>query len=230
MSNTADRREELKHRASEIRLPKDFVFGSATSAYQIEGAAWLDGKGESIWDRFTRQRGAIVDGSSGNVACDHYHLWPRDIALMQELGLSAYRFSLAWARLLPQGSGKVNKPGIAFYDRLIDGLLEAGIEPFLTLYHWDLPQALQDKGGWYDRDTARRFADYAAIAAGAFGDRVTKWTTLNEPWTFCWWGHATGEGCAGACRWRQGRHHRQPSCASCPRARRTADPRRGKGR
>lgn len=197
MSNTADRREELLHRASRIRFPRDFIFGSATAAYQIEGAIDADGKGESIWDRFTRQPGAIVDGSSGKVACDHYRLWRQDIALMQELGLQAYRFSLSWTRLQPKGSGKANAAGLAFYDRLIDGLLEAGIEPFLTLYHWDLPQALQVKGGWYSRDTAMRFADYAATAAAAFGDRVTKWTTLNEPWTFCWSGHAEGEDAPG---------------------------------
>ena len=197
MSNTAERREELLHRASQIRFPRDFVFGSATAAYQIEGAIDADGKGESIWDRFTDRPGAIVDGSSGKIACDHYRLWRQDIALMQELGLQAYRFSLSWTRLQPKGSGKANPAGIAFYDRLIDGLLEAGIEPYLTLYHWDLPQALQVKGGWYSRDTALRFADYAATAAAAFGDRVTKWTTLNEPWTFCWSGHAEGEDAPG---------------------------------
>lgn len=197
MSSIAEWREILLDRAGRIRFPQDFVFGSATSAYQIEGAHALDGKGESIWDRFTRRPGAIADGTTGDIACDHYHLFPRDIALMKEMGLKAYRFSLSWPRLLPSGSGRRNAAGADFYNRLIDALLEADIEPFLTLYHWDLPQALQDRGGWYNRDTAMRFADYAAEAAQLFGDRVSKWTTLNEPWTFCWWGHATGEDAPG---------------------------------
>ena len=197
MSNTANRREDLIERAGEIRFPADFIFGSATAAYQIEGAATLDGKGESIWDRFTRKPGAIVDGTNADVTCDHYHLYPRDIALMKEMGLKAYRFSLSWPRLLPEGSGRINRKGVDFYDRLIDSLLEQDIEPFLTLYHWDLPQKLQALGGWYSRDTAHRFADYAAQAAALYGDRVKRWTTLNEPWTFCWWGHATGEDAPG---------------------------------
>ncbi|MDB5556434.1 MAG: Beta-glucosidase [Rhizobium sp.] len=197
MSSIANRHAALIDRVGEIRFPKDFIFGSATAAYQIEGAMALDGKGESIWDRFTRRPGVIVDGSNGDIACDHYHLYPRDIALMREMGLKAYRFSLSWPRLLPQGSGRLNQKGAEFYDRLIDALLAEDIEPFVTLYHWDLPQALQDKGGWYSRDTAMRFADYAAQAAGLLGDRVSKWTTLNEPWTFCWSGHALGEDAPG---------------------------------
>ncbi|TIT48859.1 MAG: glycosyl hydrolase family protein, partial [Mesorhizobium sp.] len=178
-------------------FPRGFVFGAATAAYQIEGSPDADGKGESIWDRFCRIPGAIVDGSSGDVACDHYHRWKEDIAVLKALGLGAYRFSLAWTRLLPEGRGEVNAKGIAFYDRLIDDLLEAGIEPYATLYHWDLPQALQDRGGWYSRETAAAFADYAGLAARSFGDRVRKWTTLNEPWTFRWSGHATGEDAPG---------------------------------
>lgn len=193
MSNTA----ELFERAKAIRLPQGFLFGAATAAYQIEGAHLADGKGESIWDRFCRKPGAIIDGSSGDIACDHYRLWRDDITLMRDLGLGAYRFSLAWTRIQANGGGKANPLGLAFYDRLIDGLLQAGITPYVTLYHWDLPQALQDKGGWYNRDTAMRFAEYADIATRAFGDRVKAWTTLNEPWTFCWSGHASGEDAPG---------------------------------
>ena len=197
MSKPAESISALAERARAIVLPRGFVIGAATSAYQIEGAHDLDGKGESIWDRFTKRPGAIVDKSTGDVACDHYRLWRDDIALMKKLNLDAYRFSLAWTRILPAGGGRANGKGIAFYDRLIDGLLAAGIEPFVTLYHWDLPQALQERGGWYNRDTAKYFADYTEAAARAFGDRVKRWTTLNEPWTFCWSGHATGEDAPG---------------------------------
>ncbi|RWE44608.1 MAG: beta-glucosidase [Mesorhizobium sp.] len=196
-SSIDNARRALEARASGLVFPRGFVFGAATAAYQIEGSPDADGKGESIWDRFCRIPGAIVDGSSGDVACDHYHRWKEDIAVLKALGLGAYRFSLAWTRLLPEGRGEANAVGIAFYDRLIDDLLEAGIEPYATLYHWDLPQALQDRGGWYNRETAAAFADYAGLAARSFGDRVRKWTTLNEPWTFCWSGHATGEDAPG---------------------------------
>ncbi|TIT63263.1 MAG: beta-glucosidase [Mesorhizobium sp.] len=196
-SSIDNARRALEARASGLVFPRGFVFGAATAAYQIEGSPDADGKGESIWDRFCRIPGAIVDGSSGDVACDHYHRWKEDIAVLKALGLGAYRFSLAWTRLLPEGRGEVNAKGIAFYDRLVDDLLEAGIEPYATLYHWDLPQALQDRGGWYNRETAAAFADYAGLAARNFGDRVRKWTTLNEPWTFCWSGHATGEDAPG---------------------------------
>lgn len=188
---------DLLARARALRLPGDFVFGGATAAYQIEGAWNEDGKGESIWDRFCRQPGVILDASSGDVACDHYHRWRDDIALMQALELDAYRFSVSWSRVQPLGSGALNAAGLAFYDRLIDGLLQAGITPYLTLYHWDLPQALQDKGGWYNRDTAHRLADHAENMARRYGDRVRHWTTLNEPWTFCWSGHASGEDAPG---------------------------------
>lgn len=189
--------ETLLARARALRLPGDFVFGGATAAYQIEGAWNEDGKGESIWDRFCRQPGVIIDKSSGDLACDHYHLWREDIALMKTLELDAYRFSISWSRVQPLGSGALNPAGLAFYDRLIDGLLEAGITPYLTLYHWDLPQALQDKGGWYNRDTSYRLADHAEAMARRYGDRVRHWTTLNEPWTFCWSGHASGEDAPG---------------------------------
>lgn len=199
MTSSIDKRRLLEARAASLVFPNGFVFGAATAAYQIEGAPDADGKGESIWDRFCRLPGVIVDGSSGDVACDSYHRWKDDIALLKALGLDAYRFSFAWTRLLPQGGGAPNAKGIAFYNRLIDDLLEADIEPYATLYHWDLPQALQDRGGWYNRDTAGYLADYASLAARHFGDRVKKWTTLNEPWTFCWSGHASGEDAPGLC-------------------------------
>jgi beta-glucosidase len=189
--------DDLLARARALHLPRDFVFGGATAAYQIEGGWNADGKGESIWDRFCRKPGAVIDGTSGDVACDHYNLWQDDIRLMTDLGLDAYRFSIAWSRVQPDGQGAMNPKGIAFYDRLIDGLLAAGITPYLTLYHWDLPQALQDKGGWYNRDTAHRLADHAETMARHYGDRVRHWTTLNEPWTFCWSGHASGEDAPG---------------------------------
>ncbi len=162
-------------------FPPDFLWGAATAAYQIEGAWRDDGKGESIWDRFTHTPGKIVDGSTGDDACDHYHRWSQDIALMAGLGLRAYRFSISWPRILPAGSGKINPAGLDFYSRLVDGLLSAGIQPMATLYHWDLPQALQDRGGWPNRDTAKYFADYAGAVVRRLGDRVKYWATLNEP-------------------------------------------------
>jgi len=162
-------------------FPPDFIWGAATASYQIEGAWNEDGKGESIWDRFSHTPGKIANGDTGDVASDHYHRWPEDVALMKEIGLQAYRFSIAWPRLLPEGRGSVNQPGLDFYDRLVDGLLEAGIEPFVTLYHWDLPQALQDQGGWPARSAAEAFVEYADLASRTLGDRVTYWMTLNEP-------------------------------------------------
>jgi beta-glucosidase len=169
-----------------------FLWGSATSAFQIEGAAAEDGRRPSIWDTFCQVPGAIDDASTGDVACDHYHRWPQDIALMRDLGLDAYRFSIAWPRVVPEGTGAVNPAGLAFYDRLVDALLEAGIQPYPTLYHWDLPQALQDRGGWPERETAEAFARYAGIVAERLGDRVTEWTTLNEPLCSAWIGHLEG--------------------------------------
>ncbi|GIH79709.1 GH1 family beta-glucosidase [Planobispora longispora] len=169
-----------------------FVWGVATSAYQIEGAVSEDGRSPSIWDTFCRVPGAVDGGDTGDVACDHYHRWPEDVELMRRLGVDAYRFSVAWPRVIPDGAGEVNPRGLAFYDRLVDALLEAGIRPFATLYHWDLPQALQDRGGWPSRETALRFAEYAAAVAGALGDRVTDWTTLNEPLCSSWIGHLEG--------------------------------------
>ena len=163
------------------QFPSDFVWGAATSSYQIEGAWNEDGKGESIWDRFTHTPGKIEDGSTGDVACDHYHRWRDDVALLRDLNLDAYRFSIAWPRILPAGDdATVNQKGLDFYSRLVDGLLEAGITPFVTLYHWDLPQALQDRGGWPARQTAEAFVRYADIVSAHLGDRVKHWITHNR--------------------------------------------------
>jgi len=165
-----------------IRFPSGFLWGAATASYQVEGAWREDGKGESIWDRFSHTPGKIDNGDTGDIAADHYHRWREDIDLMAELGLKAYRFSVAWPRILPQGYGKIEMRGLDFYNRLVDGLLAAGIVPWVTLYHWDLPQALQDRGGWPARDTAKAFAEYAEVVARSLGDRVKHWITLNEPW------------------------------------------------
>ncbi|MEQ4725800.1 GH1 family beta-glucosidase [Nonomuraea sp. B19D2] len=174
-----------------------FLWGAATSSYQIEGAAAEDGREPSIWDVFAAQPGNVRDGDTGDVACDHYHRYRDDVALMAELGLRAYRFSVAWPRVQPRGSGAVNQRGLDFYRRLVDELLSRGIEPWPTLYHWDLPQPLEDAGGWPARDTALRFADYAAAVHDALADRVTHWTTLNEPWCAAFLGYATGEHAPG---------------------------------
>ena len=167
---------------STYRFPPGFLWGAATSAYQIEGAPLADGAGPNIWHRFTHTPGATESGETGNVACDHYRRYESDVLLMRELGLSAYRFSIAWARVLPSGRGAVNLPGLAFYDRLVDRLLEQGIASSATLYHWDLPAALDDQGGWLNRDIAGWFGDYAAVVVRKLGDRVALWSTLNEPW------------------------------------------------
>lgn len=164
-----------------FEFPKDFIWGAATASYQIEGAVNEGGRGESTWDVFCEEPGRIVNSDSGAVACDHYHRWKDDIGLMKDLNLQAYRFSLAWPRILPEGDGKPNSEGIAFYDKLIDGLLEAGIEPYITLFHWDLPWSLQERyKGWQSRETVKRFADYASLCAEKFGDRVKNWFTINE--------------------------------------------------
>ncbi len=159
-----------------------FLWGAATSSYQIEGAWEEDGKGESIWDRFAHTPGRIKDGKTGDVACDHYHRWKDDVALMREIGLQASRFSIAWPRILPQGRGAVHQAGLDFYGRLVDELLKSDIAPFVTLYHWDLPQSLQDKGGWPARDTVDAFVEYSDVVTRALGDRVKHWITHNEPW------------------------------------------------
>jgi len=180
------------------KFPHHFLWGAATAAYQIEGAWNADGKGESIWDRFSHTPGKITDGGTGDIACDHYQRFPEDIALMRQLGLKAYRFSTAWTRVLPSGRGQINPKGLDFYDRLLDGLCAANIEPFLTLYHWDLPQTLQDEGGWENRSTCHAFADYAALMVKRFGDRVKYWTTFNEPSVITFIGNLTGEHAPGA--------------------------------
>jgi beta-glucosidase len=178
-------------------FPKGFLWGVATSAQQIEGARDEDGRGQSIWDRFARAPGAIADGSTPDVACDHYHRWRQDIALMKWLGVGAYRFSIAWPRIIPTGTGAVNAVGLDFYDALVDGLLEAGIQPFPTLYHWDLPQALQDRGGWGARDTAAAFVEYCSAVTRRLGDRIRLWVTHNEPWCVATLGHEEGHHAPG---------------------------------
>ena len=173
-------------------FPKGFYWGTATASYQIEGAWNEDGKGESIWDRFAHTPGKIKDGTTGDLVCDHYHRYRDDIALMRSLHLNSYRFSISWPRIQPTGSGATNPKGIDFYSRLVDALLEANIRPLVTLYHWDLPQPLEDAGGWPNRDLAGRFADYAALVARALGDRVGNWTLLNEPAAFTSQGYLDG--------------------------------------
>ncbi|EGF91780.1 beta-galactosidase [Asticcacaulis biprosthecium C19] len=173
-------------------FPEGFLWGCATAAYQIEGAPKADGKGPSIWDRFAHTPGHLPEGETGDVACDHYHRFRDDIALMKQLGMQAYRFSLSWARILPLGTGAVNPAGLAFYSDLIDELLAHGIEPMVTLFHWDLPAALDDRGGWLNRDSAQWFADYARVAFEAFDGRVKKWVTLNEPWVVSDGGYLRG--------------------------------------
>ncbi|NDJ54410.1 MAG: beta-glucosidase [Chloroflexi bacterium] len=180
------------------RFPKNFVWGTATSAYQIEGGIAEGGRGASIWDTFSHRAGTILDGSNGDIAIDHYNLRDEDIDLMAEFGIKAYRFSIAWPRIFPQGVGNINDPGMAFYDKLVDKLLEKDIQPWVTLYHWDLPQALEDRGGWPNRDTVLYFVAYAEAVSKALGDRVKHWITHNEPWVFSYLGyymgtHAPGE-------------------------------------
>jgi beta-glucosidase len=179
-------------RPSGRQFPADFLWGSATAAYQIEGAVAEGGRGPSIWDTFSARPGAVLNGDTGAVAADHYHRVPEDVALMQDLGLQAYRLSIAWPRIQPTGSGPANADGLAFYADLVDRLVAAGIAPVVTLYHWDLPQALEDEGGWANRETAIKFAEYARIVAEALGDKVTLWTTLNEPWCSAYLGYGSG--------------------------------------
>ena len=178
-------------------IPKSFLLGAATSAYQIEGAVHEDNRGESIWDVFSHTPGRVRNGDTGDVACDHYHRYSQDIQLMKQLGLNAYRFSVAWPRLFPTGSRWLNQAGLDFYRRLVDELLEAGIQPVMTLYHWDLPQALQQKGGWTNRETADRFADYAHTVFSHLGDLVPTYVTLNEPWCSSVLGHLFGQHAPG---------------------------------
>lgn len=183
------------------RFPPGFVWGFAASAYQIEGAAKEDGRGASIWDTFSRQPGAVVNGDNGDVACDHYHRYRDDARLMSELGASAYRFSVSWPRVMPTGTGQVNERGMDFYQRLVDALLSAGVQPMLNVFHWDLPQALQDRGGFANPEVVDWFADYAALLASRLGDRVTDWMTLNEPGVFAFLAHADGIHAPGMRHW-----------------------------
>jgi beta-glucosidase len=183
------------------RFPAGFAWGAATSAYQIEGAVEEGGRGPSIWDTYSHTPGRTEDGGTGDVACDHYHRLTEDLDLMRSMGLGAYRFSVAWPRIQPTGSGRANSAGLDFYDRLVDGLLERGIDPWLTLFHWDLPQPLEDAGGWPDREVVGRFAEYTAILADRFGDRVRHWLTLNEPWCIAFLGYAIGRHAPGRQDW-----------------------------
>lgn len=178
-------------------FPSSFYWGAATSSYQVEGAAREDGRGECIWTRLSHTPGKVRDDHHGDVACDHYHRYAEDVALMQSLALNAYRFSISWPRVIPAGVGASNPAGLDFYDRLIDRLLEAGITPFVTLYHWDLPQALQDKGGWANADMPQWFADYTDLVTRRYGDRVRHWTTLNEPYVVAFVGHYEGRHAPG---------------------------------
>jgi beta-glucosidase len=181
-----------EHESVELRFPDGFVWGAATAAYQIEGASREDGRGPSIWDTFSRTPGKVFAGHTGDVACDHYHRYVDDVAMMADLGLASYRFSVAWPRIQPDGTGPVNQRGLDFYDRLVDELIGKGIDPVVTLYHWDLPQTFEDRGGWTVRDPAEAFADYALAVYGRLGDRVKTWTTLNEPWCSAYLGYGNG--------------------------------------
>lgn len=178
-------------------FPRGFVWGVATASYQIEGAWKEDGKGLSIWDTFSHTPGKIANGDTADVACDHYHRFAEDLSLLKELGAKAYRFSISWPRVLPEGRGLVNWRGLDFYDRLVDSLLTLGITPFVTLHHWDLPQSLQDIGGWTNRDVLGYFADYTSLVVHRLGDRVTHWITLNEPWCIAHFGYLSGEHAPG---------------------------------
>ncbi|MDG4766961.1 GH1 family beta-glucosidase [Solwaraspora sp. WMMD406] len=189
---TSPQAAELGEGSGQLFFPPGFLWGAATAAYQIEGAASVDGRTPSIWDTFSHTPGKVLGGDSGDVACDHYHRYRDDVGLMAELGLKSYRFSVSWPRVQPGGSGAANQAGLDFYRRLVDELLQHDIEPWLTLYHWDLPQPLEDAGGWPERDTAARFADYAELVHGALGDRVRYWTTLNEPWCSAFLGYGSG--------------------------------------
>jgi beta-glucosidase len=183
------------------RFPVDFAWGAATAAYQIEGSPRVDGRTPSIWDAFSHAPGRTLNGETGDIACDHYRRWQSDLDLMAELGLRAYRFSISWPRVQPDGAGSGNQAGLDFYDRLVDGLLERGIEPWVTLYHWDLPQAIEDHGGWTGREVVGRFAEYAGIVAQRLADRVHSWITLNEPRTFTLMGYGTGRHAPGTHGW-----------------------------
>lgn len=189
---TAVRPDTTPKQAPGTQFPTGFIWGAATASYQVEGAAAEDGRTPSIWDTFSRTPGKVRNGDTGDIAADHYHRYRDDVALMKQLGLKAYRFSVSWSRVQPTGRGPAVERGLDFYRKLVDELLDAGIMPVATLYHWDLPQELEDAGGWPERVTADRFADYAAIVSGALGDRVGMWTTLNEPWCSAYLGYGSG--------------------------------------
>jgi beta-glucosidase len=197
--------------ASGGAFPAGFTWGAASSSYQIEGAATADGKGPSIWDSFCRHPGAVHQGDTGDVACDHYHRMPEDAALMAAMGLQAYRFSVSWPRVMPEGTGKINEAGLGFYDRLVDALLARGIEPWVTLFHWDYPLALYHRGGWLNRETAAWFAEYAQVVVDRLSDRVRHWMTINEPQIFIGLGHLAGINAPGlklqTAEWLLGAHH-----------------------
>jgi beta-glucosidase len=185
-----------------MTFPREFAWGAATAAYQIEGATDVDGRGESIWDRFCRTPGKIANGDTGDRACDHYHLWPEDLDLMAALGLRAYRFSIAWPRIQPDGRGPANQKGLDFYRRLVEGQVERGISPLATLYHWDLPQRLQDEGGWASREVVERFAEYSQLVFEALGDLIDCWITHNEPWVTAFLGYGKGVKAPGLADWQ----------------------------
>ncbi|MGI8929306.1 MAG: GH1 family beta-glucosidase [Candidatus Limnocylindrales bacterium] len=193
--------DELDTQALAGRFPADFIWGLAASAYQVEGAASEDGRGVSIWDTFSRQPGAVVNGDTGDVACDHYHRYREDVRLMADVGASAYRFSISWPRWLPVGTGAVNQRGVDFYQRLVDELLGAGVQPMVNLFHWDLPQALQDRGGFANPEVVGWFTDYTALIVSAIGDRVVDWMTFNEPAVFAFLAHADGIHAPGMRHW-----------------------------
>jgi beta-glucosidase len=180
-----------------MSFPANFIWGAATSAYQIEGAATVEGRGASVWDRFCAQPGKVHGGHDGAIACDHYHRFESDVGLMQAIGLQAYRFSIAWPRVMPEGTGRVNEAGLAFYDRLVDALLEARIQPWVTLFHWDYPVALYRRGGWLNAESPGWFADYTRVVVDRLSDRVQHWITLNEPQCFVGLGHESGEHAPG---------------------------------
>jgi len=208
-------------------FPDDFLWGTATASYQIEGSTSVDGRGISIWDTFSKTPGKVKNGDTGDIACDHFNRFPEDIALMQELGVKAYRFSIAWPRLFPAGNAVREERGFAFYDRLINALIAAGIEPMVTLYHWDLPQTLEDQGGWGNRATALAFADYAKACAEAFGDRVKNWITINEPWCVSWLGYSIGVHAPGRKDYRAAvaaAHHTALAHGLATRAIKSVDP------
>ena len=209
------------------RFPNDFAWGAATAAYQVEGSHDADGRGPSIWDTFSHTPGMTLNGETGDVACDHYRRWEADLDLMRDLGLTAYRFSTSWTRIQPTGSGMPNEKGLDFYDRLVDGLLERGIQPWLTLYHWDLPQPIEDRGGWLEPEVVDRFAEYAGIVGRRLGDRVAAWLTLNEMRTFTIMGYGTGRHAPGRHGWStalRAAHHAHLSHAAAVHALRAAVP------